>query len=88
MVSLQVNNIDPKWKKLFDSAGITEKELEDEETSKFIYDFVEKHGGIERAAAEMEECFKPLPQPPSRDDSKYCLEICKHRTKTEGPYSA
>eukprot|EP00795_Rhopilema_esculentum_P014200 gene14200-5207_t len=64
-----VNNIDPKWKKLFDSAGITEKELEDEETSKFIYDFVEKHGGIEKAAAEMEECFKPLPQPPSRDDS-------------------
>lgn len=51
---MQVNNIDPKWKKLFDSAGITEKELEDQDTSQFIYDFVEKHGGIDKATAEME----------------------------------
>jgi len=32
---------------LFDAIGVTETELEDEETSKFIYDFVESHGGIE-----------------------------------------
>jgi len=70
-----VDNIDPKWKKLFDSAGITEKELEDEETSQFIYDFVEKHGGIDKAAAEMENLNRlppsdgssaPPPPPPSR----------------------
>lgn len=66
---IQVNNIDPKWKKLFDSAGITEKELEDEETSQFIYDFIEKHGGIDKAAEEMENLGKPPPPPPSRDDS-------------------
>ena len=62
---MQVNNIDPKWKKLFDSAGITEKELEDEETSQFIYDFVEKHGGIDKAAAEMENLNRFPPPPPS-----------------------
>ncbi len=71
-----MNNIDPKWKKLFDNAGITERELQDEETSKFIYDFVESHGGIEKATLEMERAnsgggFPPHP-PPSRggDDSK------------------
>ncbi len=72
-----MNNIDPQWKKLFDNAGITEKELQDEETSKFIYDFVESHGGIEKATQEMESLNRasaPLPPPPppshGGDDSK------------------
>ena len=65
-----MNNIDPKWKKLFDSAGITEKELEDEETSQFIYDFIEKHGGIDKAAEEMENVNRLAPAPPSRDESE------------------
>jgi len=29
--------------------------LEDEETSKFIYDFVESHGGIEKATQELDK---------------------------------
>ena len=49
----KVNNIDPQWKKLFDTIGVTQTELEDEETSKFIYDFVESHGGIEKASEEL-----------------------------------
>ena len=59
-----MNNIDPKWKNLFDNAGITERELEDEATSQFIYDFVESHGGIEKAKLEMERAMVPLPPPP------------------------
>ena len=51
--NFKVNNIDPQWKKLFDSIGVTENELQDEETSKFIYDFVESHGGIEKATQEL-----------------------------------
>ena len=51
--NLKVNNIDPQWKKLFDTIGVTQTELEDEETSKFIYDFVESHGGIEKASEEL-----------------------------------
>ena len=57
---------------MFDSVGITEKELEDEETSQFIYDFVEKHGGIEKAAAEMESLNRHQTQPPMRDESESC----------------
>eukprot|EP00794_Sanderia_malayensis_P003079 gene3079-3544_t len=59
-----VNNIDPKWKKLFDNAGITEKELQDEETSNFIYDFVESHGGIDLALESFNKPSAPLPSPP------------------------
>ena len=49
-----MNNIDPQWKKLFDRIGVTEKELQDKETSQFIYDFVESHGGIEKATKELD----------------------------------
>ncbi|XP_065666387.1 uncharacterized protein LOC136087477 isoform X2 [Hydra vulgaris] len=51
----EINNIDPQWRKLFDTIGVTEKQLEDEETSKFIYEFVESHGGIEKATKELEK---------------------------------
>ena len=32
---------------IFAKAGVTDMELKDQETAKFIYDFVEKHGGVE-----------------------------------------
>lgn len=63
-----VDNIDPQWKKLFDTVGVTQSELEDEATSKFIYDFVESHGGIEKATQELDKSRNqaPPPPPPSR----------------------
>ena len=54
-----MNNIDPKWKKLFDRIGVTEKELQDKETSQFIYDLVESHGGIEKATEELNRSRTP-----------------------------
>lgn len=39
---------------MFDTIGVTENQLQDEETSQFIYDFVEQHGGIEKATKELE----------------------------------
>ena len=54
-----MNNIDPQWKKLFDRIGVTEKELQDKETSQFIYDFVESHGGIEKATKELDRSGTP-----------------------------
>jgi len=64
-----VNNIDPQWKNLFDRIGVTEKELQDQATSQFIYDFVESHGGIEKATKELDKNGSPsglAPPPPSR----------------------
>ncbi|KYO47529.1 neural Wiskott-Aldrich syndrome protein [Alligator mississippiensis] len=48
-----VNNLDPELKKLFDLCGISEAQLKDKETSKVIYDFIEKTGGVEAVKNEL-----------------------------------
>lgn len=48
----QVNNLDPELKNLFDTCGISEAQLKDRETSKVIYDFIEKQGGVEAVKNE------------------------------------
>ena len=50
---LQVNNLDPELKNLFDLCGISEAQLKDKETSKAIYDFIEKTGGVEAVKNEL-----------------------------------
>lgn len=50
---LQLNNLDPDLKNLFDMCGISEAELKDKETSKVIYDFIEKSGGVEAVKNEI-----------------------------------
>ena len=37
----------PEMKDLMQSAGITESQMQDKETVDFIYDFIEKRGGME-----------------------------------------
>lgn len=60
-----LNNLDPDLKKLFDMCGISEDELKDKETSKVIYDLIEKQGGVEAVKNEMRRQAPP-PPPPSR----------------------
>ncbi|POI32586.1 hypothetical protein CIB84_003662, partial [Bambusicola thoracicus] len=48
-----VNNLDPELKNLFDLCGISEAQLKDKETSKAIYDFIEKTGGVEAVKNEL-----------------------------------
>ncbi|XP_077565956.1 actin nucleation-promoting factor WASL-like isoform X2 [Stigmatopora nigra] len=48
-----LNNLDPELKNLFDMCGISEAELKDKETSKVIYDFIEKKGGVEAVKNEL-----------------------------------
>uniref|UniRef100_A0A096M1Y6 WASP like actin nucleation promoting factor n=1 Tax=Poecilia formosa TaxID=48698 RepID=A0A096M1Y6_POEFO len=48
-----MNNLDPELKNLFDLAGISEAQLKDKETSKAIYDFIEKNGGVEAVKNEV-----------------------------------
>lgn len=50
-----LENVDPKLKQFFSKAGVSEKELQDKETRDFIYDFIDKHGGIEAAMQEVDK---------------------------------
>ncbi|XP_029471392.1 neural Wiskott-Aldrich syndrome protein isoform X1 [Rhinatrema bivittatum] len=66
-----VNNLDPELKNLFDLCGISEAQLKDKETSKVIYDFIEKTGGVEAVKNELRRqgpprWSAPPPPPPSR----------------------
>ena len=46
--------MDPKLKQFFSKAGVSERELQDKDTRDFIYDFIDKHGGIEAALLEVD----------------------------------
>ncbi|CAL8386428.1 unnamed protein product [Gadus morhua 'NCC'] len=66
-----LNNLDPELKHLFDMCGISEAQLKDKETSKVIYEFIEKKGGVEAVKKELRRQAPPPhpsrggpPQPP------------------------
>ena len=65
-VGVQSSNIAPQWKKLLDHVGVTHEQLNDKSTADFIYDFVEKHGGIQEANRQLEEASRTPPPPPNR----------------------
>ena len=48
-----LENVDPNLKKFFHKAGVDEKALQDKDTRDFIYDFIDKHGGVEAALREV-----------------------------------
>ncbi|XP_059163977.1 actin nucleation-promoting factor WASL-like isoform X3 [Physella acuta] len=63
-----MNNLDPDMQTLFQSVGITADANVDKETVDFIYDFVEKHGGIEavkKAIGPVKSNAAPPPPPPN-----------------------
>uniref|UniRef100_A0AAQ4Q060 WASP like actin nucleation promoting factor a n=1 Tax=Gasterosteus aculeatus aculeatus TaxID=481459 RepID=A0AAQ4Q060_GASAC len=61
-----LNNLDPELKMLFDMCGISEAQLKDRETSKVIYDFIEKKGGVEAVKNELRRQGEyPVPPPPT-----------------------
>jgi len=69
-----MDNLDPDLKDVFDKLGLSEKELrEDKDTAQFIYDFIEKHGGIEAVKEQTRLQAQPMvntrpvapPQPPT-----------------------
>ena len=62
--------MDDNWKKLFDFVGVNH--LLTKENKEFIYDFVEKRGGIESVIREIEEEKCP-PSLPSTDLGDYLL---------------
>lgn len=64
--------MDDNWKKLFELVGVTDEQKQTKETMEFIYDFVEKRGGIENVTREIERERKGGPLSlPSRDAGDY-----------------
>lgn len=60
--------MDDNWKKLLELVGVTDEQSQTKETMEFLYDFVEKRGGIENVTREIEKEQKGGPPSlPSRD---------------------
>ena len=54
------NNIAPEWKRLFTAAGVTEEQMQDKDTAQFIINYVEQHGGIDKAVREIDAGNNPF----------------------------
>ena len=57
--------MDHKWKGLFSLIGVTNEQMPKKETIDFIYDFVEKRGGIDNVTREIEKekaVTSPIPR--------------------------
>lgn len=69
-LSVQMDNLDPNLKRLFDDAGVSAQELQDEDTAQFIYDFIESSGGIDAVTQQSQKprasrpAMPTIPQPP------------------------
>ena len=46
--------------------GVTTEQLKDKSTATFIYDFVEKYGGIQEANRQLEAASQKSSKPPNR----------------------
>lgn len=69
-----VDRLDEKWKDLFALVGVTDEQMQKKETRDFIYDFVERRGGIDNVRREIEiekeKASAPPPPAPSRGQSR------------------
>jgi len=50
-----LENVDPTLLQFFARAGVSETHLQDKATRDFIYDFIDKHGGMEAALREVSQ---------------------------------
>jgi Wiskott-Aldrich syndrome protein len=58
-----MDKLDPQMKALFMEIGIDEQSQVDEDTVNFIYDFVDKHGGLNAVKEDLAR-RKPEPSAP------------------------
>ncbi|KAK3608351.1 hypothetical protein CHS0354_030806 [Potamilus streckersoni] len=88
--ALDMDKVDPDMKNLFESIGI-HNDL-DEETVDFIYDFVEKHGGMDAVKKDLENRTTPMlpsmappPVPPTSRHTSKPPPAPPSRTNAAGP---
>lgn len=60
--------MDANWKKLFDLTGMKKEDMLNEATAKFIYDLIEKRGGIENLIRNLELKRKSGPAAPGENE--------------------
>lgn len=53
---LELDSVDSQLQQFFNNAGVSEHELQDKGTRKFIYDFIERNGGM----SAVQEDIRPL----------------------------
>lgn len=53
---LELDSVDSELQQFFNNAGVSEYELQDKGTRKFIYDFIERNGGM----SAVQEDIRPL----------------------------
>jgi len=53
---LELDSVDLQLQQFFNNAGVSEYELQDKGTRKFIYDFIERNGGM----SAVQEDIRPL----------------------------
>ncbi|GFS90569.1 wiskott-Aldrich syndrome protein [Trichonephila clavipes] len=58
-----IESVDQELQDFFNLAGVSEKDLKDCETRTFIYDFINNHGGVEKAKQEIAQKAAPPPVP-------------------------
>ena len=81
-----LENVDPNLKKFFQKAGVDEKTLQDKDTREFIYDFIDKHGGVEAALREVNNSPDILaPPPPPRSAAVQQPSVVSRPTPTHAP---
>ncbi|KAJ8682296.1 hypothetical protein QAD02_018088 [Eretmocerus hayati] len=79
-VGTDINNcrvVDPTLKAFFDKVGIKESHLENEETRDFIYDFIERYGGMNAVKKEI------IPSPVAQTNPQQ--QVPKPQPKLEPP---
>lgn len=64
-----MQKLDPEMKEMFEQIGLNQSQV-DEDTMDFIYDFVEKHGGLNAVKEDLARQKRPPPAPPSSGASE------------------
>lgn len=72
-VLFQMQKLDPEMKALFEHVGLNQESV-DEETVDFIYDFVEKHGGLNAVKEDLARQKRAPPAPPT---CSYFVFLCR-----------
>lgn len=73
-----LENVDSKLKQFFSRAGVSEQELQDKETQDFIYEFIERHGGVDAALMEEDDASATQIIAPQPGKGQFVRRLTRH----------